>query len=189
MRVLLSSRLTFAYKVILPALLGAFWSATTALLFTDPAQVQWGSGGSPPLWAKWLFLVGLVFAGGVFWRVCYPLKRIALQDGQLRISNFLREIVVPLDDIQRGGFERDTEIDESASVGLVLGITLTRRRPLAALELRHDTAFGHFIEFLPRSDNTMELLESKLGERFMRPEPTENKKTEDDEEFYGRGTV
>jgi len=62
---------------------------------------------------------------------CLGLKRVALTEGSLLISNFRREIVVPLRDV--------------ASVGrTVLGLNAV------VIDFARDTAFGRRIKFLPR---------------------------------------
>ena len=62
---------------------------------------------------------------------CLGLKRVALTASSLHISNFRREIVVPLRDV--------------ASVGrTVLGLNAV------VIDLTRDTAFGRRIKFLPR---------------------------------------
>ena len=62
---------------------------------------------------------------------CLGLKRVTLTEGSLLISNFRREIVVPLRDV--------------ASVGrTVLGLNAV------VIDFARDTAFGRRIKFLPR---------------------------------------
>jgi hypothetical protein len=170
--------MTFFMKFVFPVLWGGIWSYGTAELFTDPSSVKshWkgffvSREGPAPWWAKWVFLGLLVVGSFLCARVVVPLKRVLLEDGFLRISNYVREISVPTDDVVSAGFDRDAEING---------------RSLLALRFRTETEFGPSIEFLPRSQEAIELLRARLGPSIG------GRVTEDDalaSELRGRGTV
>jgi hypothetical protein len=168
----LSSRWTAFSKFAFPALWGGGWSYFTALLFTDPSRISWQGGGAPPPWAKWVFLAILVGGGEMCRRVCVPLKRVILEDGYLRISNYRHEIHVPVSEVQRAGFDAGAEVNGKRLVGL---------------EFHSETPFGRAIEFIPRSPDAIEVLRARLGPAVGGPrEPPEDDLSP---ELRGRGTV
>ena len=172
----LSSRLTPFMKFGFPALWGGMWSYGTALMFIDPSHVHWHGGGAPPSWAKWVFLGFLILLGVGFGRVCLPLKRVALDDDYLVVSNYFRTIRIPLANVQTGGFDPDSSVEVGGEW-----------RSLVALEFNVPTDFGDAIEFIPRSRETLGLLRTRLGWSTDDPRPEE--KSELAEELRGRGTV
>ena len=156
MTTLLSSRLTFFMKVIFPIFWGGIWSWGTGQLFTDPASVHFSlqvffvrfGWEVRPTWVKWLFVGGLFVGSFLCARVLIPLKAVTLDGDVLRISNFLREIRVPIEDVTDGGFESDVMVNG---------------RSLVVLRFRSETAFGRSIEFVPRSRGAISLLRTRLG--------------------------
>ena len=90
--------------------------------------------GNPtdPLQSKWLYLALWIFGSLFFYRMLGRLKRVVLDGADLRISNFRREIVVPLRDVE--------EITENRGGH---GRTVT-------LRLRKRTEFGDSVVFMPR---------------------------------------
>lgn len=167
MTTLLSSRSTFFIKFIFPTIWGAGWSYGTAMLFLERS-----TAGSPSPWAKWMFLAFLVLGGVLFRRVAFPLKRVILEDDVLRISNYRREIRMPIRRVRSAGFDPGAEINNRSLVGI---------------EFDEETPFGRTIEFVPRSREAVDLLRARLGPKIGGPPE------KDDDglaaELRGRGTV
>lgn len=173
----LSSRWTWAFKFVFPAVWGGLFSFLTFLLFTDPSRVRWNGHGEPPVWGKWLCLGCLLFGGLVFARACRPLKRVFLEGSNLRISNYFREVMVPIDQIRESGFDPD----------LSVGIN-GESRPVVGLAIGGEKPFGGFVEFIPRSRESVNALRVALGQTDPVPDPDADAR-ENAEEFRGRGTV
>lgn len=124
----ISSAQTFVMKFVLPVIwLGGF-GFITAVFFG--AGDRFGHGPPPPE-MRWLFLV--ILLGGLlsiyWWAV--PLMRVVLTERELRISNFRREIVVPLSDID--------QVTENRWISV---------HPVTVQFVRR-TEFGHRIVFMP----------------------------------------
>jgi hypothetical protein len=132
MRRTLSSARTFPMKFVFPTVwLSGFTMGTLAFFmgggFTDP------QGFPPPPEIKWLFLgVTMVGAGFIYW-FCIRLKRVEIDEGALYVSNYLREIRVPLEQIE--------EVSENRWINI---------RPVT-VEFRQDTEFGSRIIFMPKT--------------------------------------
>ncbi len=83
---LLSSRLTFLHKVVLPAAwLGVFGVGTLVLLLRPEQDRQ----------RALAFIVALVVGAFTFWNWGFPLKKVVATDDGLLVSNFRREAFVP----------------------------------------------------------------------------------------------
>src|SRR5574341_2029042 len=94
----LSSRWTYYYKVVLPALwIGGFVLATASLFMIPPEAVQ----GGDPRDDRWLFLGATCVGSAFLYWFCIPVKRVRLRDDTLLISNYRREVEVPLRDVER----------------------------------------------------------------------------------------
>ncbi len=122
--VTLSSRLTFFYKVIFSfGWICAFGAGTIAM---------WMNSGQPAA-VKYLFLA--VWGVGSFfsWRTCVPLKRIRVDGGNLYVSNYLKEIVVPAGLIER--------VTENRWINI---------HPVT-IHFRSETEFGSKIVFMPKA--------------------------------------
>jgi hypothetical protein len=184
----LSSRLTFFFKFCFPAVWGGLWSYLTYQMFSAPDQVAWIGGGTPPPWAKW-FCLALLAVGGYICHGCYVLKRVDLDSRGLLISNYWKSVRIPLAEVSRAGIDGSEAYEVEATVGL---IGLRESRPTCILELRHETAFGRVIEFIPRSRDAIKLLRARLGPAvgalLQEPTPAPPPPSEPDE-FRGRGTV
>lgn len=80
--------LKIAYPIALP---GLFASATLFMFLSPPPDL--------PARLPWVFLFFTV-AGSVFiWWIYVPLKRVRMDDRALYISNYMKEIVVPLSNV------------------------------------------------------------------------------------------
>ena len=120
----LSSRQTYFMKVILPVVWIGGFGAGTAFL--------WAGNGAPDQ-MKWTFLTVLIVGIVSFWWMCAPLKKVRIDGGTLYISNFRKEIALPLDDVER--------VSENRWVNF---------RPVT-IHLRRATEFGNKIEFMPKA--------------------------------------
>lgn len=179
MKVVVSSPWTFVCKWVFPAIWGGLWSYFTAALFLGTTTATFNVRvwswyilrDQPVSWGKWVALGFLVLGGFIFGSVAIPLKRVAVEDGRLLISNYRREISVPFVDVCAGGFT-DGAIDG---------------RPIVELAFRVSTPFGKSISFLPASRDALSLLRARL-----RPELGPEVDPEAEAiaaEWRGRGTV
>jgi hypothetical protein len=119
---LISSKMTIVYKFLLPPLWSSGFGIATIGLFSS---VFHDAGGDPPPpELKWIFLL-VWFLGSVVWyRFCIPLKRVLMNGSDLIISNYVREVRVPLRRIRRvseGRFQNPRSIrvffDEDVGFG------------------------------------------------------------------------
>ena len=122
--IILSSRLTFITKTIFPACWIVVFGAVTAFF--------WVSTGLPAE-TRWLFLAAWIAGALSFWWWCMPLKRVRVSGGQLYVSNFRKEIVVPL-----------------TSIGSVTENRWINVHPVT-IHFRGDTEFGRKISFMPKT--------------------------------------
>ena len=173
MSTVLSSRWTPFWKFGFPLVWGSGWSYATAQLFTEPSSVTWEGSGAPPVWAKWLFLAVLIFAGIFFRQFLMSLKKVVLEDDHLRISNYRREIRIPLSEIRAGG------IDPNVAVAIN-----SDRRPLVFLHFAQETPFGKLIEFVPESPQSVSLLRG-----WLRLPESDSAAGIEETRLSGRGTV
>jgi hypothetical protein len=90
MRKVISSPFTFFLKFLLPA---GWLAIGLSGLFVRLVQRQFD--GSLLFICLWLGVSLLVF-----WRGMFPLKKVALGDDSLHVSNFLREIEIPFSEVQ-----------------------------------------------------------------------------------------
>lgn len=86
----LSSRFTFFYKLILPAVWLAGFGFATAVLVVNPPAI-----GPSPLLLAALWLLG----AAIFLRLGFPLKKVMATESGLLVSNYRREVLVPYDRI------------------------------------------------------------------------------------------
>src|ERR1700733_3829986 len=122
--VTLSSRQTFLYKIIFPVVwISGFGLGTVAM---------WTTSG-PPVDVKWSFLVGWCLGTIVMWRLCAPLKRLRTDGRNLYVSNYRKEITVPVNLIDH--------VTENRWINI---------RPVT-VHLRGDTELGGKIVFIPKS--------------------------------------
>jgi len=128
----ISSAQTYLMKVVFPVLwIGAF-ATVTALLFSGGGGFTDEAGNPPDPAEKWTFLVATLAGGAFIYWACIRLKRVALDDQALYISNYHREIVVPLRDIEF--------VTESRWINI---------HPIT-IHLQRDTEFGTRIVFMPK---------------------------------------
>jgi hypothetical protein len=132
MRRTISSAQTFFLKVVLPVLwIGVFVSSTVLLLVGIPGLR--GSTGNPaPTGTKWAMLIASVVGTVVIYWFCVRLKRVELDRRALYVSNYLKEVAIPLLDVG--------EITENRWVNT---------HPVT-VHFRRDTGFGTSIVFMPK---------------------------------------
>jgi hypothetical protein len=124
---------TFLYTRLFPFVwIGGFGFGTLQLLLSpETAYYNGVRGGAPPGFG-WLMLaawiVGSTMALGFGW----GLKRVRLIGDTLEVSNYLRRISIPLDDVVE---VRQRAFPHFGSI---------------TLELRQQTVFGTHITFIPR---------------------------------------
>ena len=132
MRRTISSAQTYLMKVVFPVLwIGGFALGTIVLFaggrgFTDQA----GSPPDPSL--KWTFLLATLVGSAVIYWTCIRLKRVELDDTALYISNYQKDIVVPLRDI--------AEVTENRWINI---------HPVT-IRFHRETEFGGSIVFMPK---------------------------------------
>ena len=138
----LSSAMTFFTKfvfsgVFLCAALGLF-----ILLWVMPLLAGWNF-----IWQAALF--SLAWGGMAIWccvRASIPLKVVRVEGRFLRVSNFSKEIVVPLSSV-----ERVEQVQEF-------------RFKLIVLSLKSQTEFGRQIKFMPHTEFNLWREHSVVGE-------------------------
>ncbi|HEV7364566.1 MAG TPA: hypothetical protein VGN76_01835 [Gemmatimonadales bacterium] len=119
-------------KFVLPSVWLAGFAAVTVGLFAGDGSSNRG-GPEFPAEMKWLFLGATVLGGLFLYWGCMRLKRVDLDEDALYISNYLREVRVPLRDIE--------EVTENRWINI---------RPVT-VEFRRDTDFGPRITFMPKT--------------------------------------
>jgi hypothetical protein len=124
---LLSSRMTFFNKIVVPILyIVAFAGGTLAISLTR-RNMPPGTPEFSPL----LFIIFLGLGGVAIYWTTMRLKYVRMDDRFLYISNGLREIEVPLRDVTEVRYSRWT------------------RTHLVTVEFAHETEFGESIVFMP----------------------------------------
>ncbi len=110
-------------KVVLPALWFPLSLAVAFFLFTAP--------GARSRAAAWVFLAIAAATWAVLYRVGICLRTVAIADDTLVVTDFGREVRVPLREVER----------VSGSLGL--------RPEVVWVRFRHPTPFGSRIVFMP----------------------------------------
>ena len=129
----LSSAQTFFMKVIVPVVWITLFSMGTLLLFASPAASEARAGGLPDGTMKWIFLVATIAGTAFMYWACIRLKRVALDGDSLLVSNYLREVRIPLGEIE--------DVTENRWVNI---------HPVT-IHFRHETEFGNSVVFMPRA--------------------------------------
>jgi len=117
-------------KFVIPVIWLAGFGFGTAMLFRPGSPF---GDRPPPPEMKWLFLAILTVGGTFMYWWCGRLMRVVLTDRELRISNYRREIVVPLSDVDG--------VTENRWVNV---------HPVTVQFVRR-TDFGHRIVFMPKA--------------------------------------
>ncbi len=124
----LSSSQTFWIKVIFPLLWIGTFAAVTLAMFLEPRQ----DGYVSPPQIKWIFLALTVAGAAFLYWTCMRLKRVRMDDQALYVSNYLREIRLPLQQVEN--------VNENYWINL---------HPIT-IEFRSETDFGKWIVFMPK---------------------------------------
>ena len=90
MRRRISSHQTVLVKFILPPLWIGIWGFATLMTFARGSHVET---------FKWILLGGWVAGTAFMYRTCIRLKEVSVDDGFLYVSNYVKEIVLPLSEI------------------------------------------------------------------------------------------
>ncbi len=125
----LSSRWTIFYKFVFPTLwIGGFASGTLVMFVLPDASM----GEPDPDHIRWIFLaVTLAGTAFIYW-ACIRLKRVALSDTTIIVSNYRVETAIPLSEV------------EQVSGSLFIN------PELVWLRFRRGTRFGTKIVFMPK---------------------------------------
>jgi len=127
----ISSRMTFFFKYIFAPIWIFGFGAGTLALFMGEAQT---ASGGPPSLGDQLFFAAVWVVGTIsIILIVRPLKRVRLDDEALLISNYRREIRVPLSQI--------AEIKQNVWLNT---------RPVTII-FRGETEFGRRVQFIPPS--------------------------------------
>jgi len=127
MRADISSRTTFVYKFIFPAI----WIPLFG--FVAYLALNAGKSGTGDKTVGLVMATSWLVVSAFLLRLVIPLMRVQLRDGRIYASNYRREI-----EIAPGEIERVTQ-------NVWMNV-----RPIT-LHLRHETSFGRRIRFLPPS--------------------------------------
>lgn len=127
MRAEISSRTTFVYKFIFPAI----WIPLFG--FVAYVALNAGRSGSGEKTVGIVMVSAWLIVSAFLLRLVISLRRVQLRDGRIYASNYRREI-----EIAPGEIERVTQ-------NVWMNV-----RPIT-LHLRHETSFGRRIRFLPPS--------------------------------------
>ncbi|HTO74040.1 MAG TPA: hypothetical protein VMJ30_09475 [Gemmatimonadales bacterium] len=124
---LLSSRMTFFNKFVVPILYIVGFAGGTLAISLNRRNMPPGAPGFSPF----LFIIFLGLGGVAIYWTTTRLKYVRMDDRFLYISNGLREIEVPLRDVTEVRYSRWT------------------RTHLVTVEFAHETEFGESIVFMP----------------------------------------
>lgn len=125
----LSSGQTFVVKFVFPPLWISGFGYGTFALWTGAAHGRHGM--PPPPEMKYLFLAAWLIGTAFIWWLCAPLKRVRMDGRTLLVSNFRKEISIPISDIE--------DVTENRWINI---------HPVT-IRLRNDTEFGDRITFMP----------------------------------------
>jgi len=132
MKRLSSAAITLLWKIVFPVFwISGFGYGTVGLWMGSLLEKD---GTLPPAEMKWVALLWWVIGTPALLWSCVGLKHVRYDATHLYISNFLREIAVPLTQI--------VEVTESRM------INFNNLKPVT-IHFRDATAFGHRITFLP----------------------------------------
>jgi len=125
----LSSAWTFWQKFVFPTLWISMFGFGSLGLFLGVFHD--GDDAAPPGWMKWLFLavwiIGSIFIG---WG-CGRLKKVRTDGSAILISNYFKEVRIPLDAVR--------DVTENRWINI---------HPVT-IHFRHPTPFGDRIVFMP----------------------------------------
>jgi hypothetical protein len=88
----LSSLQTVLMKIIFPAIWIPLWGFGTLMMFLGELE-----GADPP--PKWVFLFAWIAGFAFLYWTCIRLKEVSVDDNFLYVSNYLKEVSIPLSEI------------------------------------------------------------------------------------------
>jgi hypothetical protein len=88
----LSSQQTVLMKFVFPAVWIPLFGSGTLSMFLGAFE-----GPDPP--PRWIFLFAWVAGVGFIWWSCVRLKQVSVDDNLLYVSNYIKEIAIPLSEI------------------------------------------------------------------------------------------
>lgn len=142
----LSSAWTFWAKFVFPVVMLGFGLGATIIIWSN-GMVD-GSGATPPAQVKFVFLGFLIAAMTLIFWTSAGLKRVRIDERQLYLSNYVREIAVP--------FSAITDVRQNRWLN---------SRPVT-IYFREATEFGDKATFMPKQRIQFW--------RFWRPDPVVN---------------
>jgi len=127
----ISSSQTFLMKVIFPVLWITFFGFGTVSAWRGTMHAK--SGGPVPPEMKWVFLGAWIVGTTFILQSVTGLKRVAVDSKNLYVSNYRRDIVIPLTMV--------SDVTENRWINI---------HPVT-IHLRNDSEFGQKISFMPTS--------------------------------------
>jgi hypothetical protein len=118
-------------KFVFPIVWIGGFALTTAGMFLEAMRDQQSAPLPPEM--KWGFLGATLMGTMIIWWWCIRLKRVSLSGDSLVISNYVREITVPLHELR--------DVTENRWVNI---------HPVT-LHFRSDTDFGQSVMFMPKA--------------------------------------
>ena len=128
----LSSAQTFSTKIIFPVLWIGGFGLGTIMIFVVGGGLHDKTGTPPPAEMKWIFFAAWTLGSGFIYWGCVRLKRVRMDETSLYISNYLREVQVPLRQVMAVTENRGLNIHP---------VTIT---------FRSATEFGDRVVFMPK---------------------------------------
>ncbi|MGZ3254728.1 MAG: hypothetical protein ACXU7D_10515 [Burkholderiaceae bacterium] len=125
----LSSAQTIFIKILFPTFWISGFGLATIILWLIPIYIK--TGAHPPDEMKWDFLLAWIVGAIFIWWTCIDLKRVRIDSENLYISNYLKEVSIPLNMI--------VDVTENRWVNA---------HPVT-IHFRNVTEFGQKIKFMP----------------------------------------
>jgi hypothetical protein len=128
----LSSAQTFLMKFVFPVVWIGMFALFTLTMFLSPGAFHDQGGEPADASLKWFFLFATVVGTAFIRWLCFPLKRVRMDERSLYVSNYRDDINVPLADVDR--------VTENRWVNI---------HPVT-IHLHRETEFGSSIVFMPK---------------------------------------
>lgn len=128
----LSSAQTFIMKYVFPVIWISVFALVTLLMFLSPDAMHDTNGGPVNPILKWFFFFATIVGAALIRWLCFPLKRVRMDERSLYVSNYRVEITIPLADV--------ADVTENRWINL---------HPVT-IHLHRETEFGSQIVFMPK---------------------------------------
>jgi hypothetical protein len=125
----LSSAQTIFMKFVFPTIWISMFGLGTFGLFLGAFHGQGDT--APPTWMKWQFLAVWIAGSAFIWWGCARLKKVRTDETAIYVSNYLKEVRIPLDAIR--------DVTENRWINI---------HPVT-IHFRYSTPFGDSIVFMP----------------------------------------